>query len=153
MPHGGPRRGAGRPKGRRNPETADAQHVTAQHADSSTTGHRRSRKRPPGEDAKRLARAQQALDLRIAGATYRQIAAQLAVNERTAYYDVQQALARAATVARTCLRASPKLLHGLRVLRHRIDRIRHADALVGAIDVQTFALVRFDLLQDRLATM
>jgi hypothetical protein len=30
--------------------------------------------------------------LRIAGATYRQIAAQLAVNERTAYYDVQTEL-------------------------------------------------------------
>jgi len=32
--------------------------------------------------------------LRIAGATYRQIAVQLAVNERTAYYDVQDELGR-----------------------------------------------------------
>ena len=30
--------------------------------------------------------------MRILGATYRQIAAQLGVNERTAYYDVQEAL-------------------------------------------------------------
>jgi hypothetical protein len=37
------------------------------------------------------ARALQALDLRIAGATYRQIAAQLAANERTVFYDVQDA--------------------------------------------------------------
>jgi hypothetical protein len=37
-------------------------------------------------------RANQALDLRIAGATYRQIAAQLGINERTAYDDVQAEL-------------------------------------------------------------
>src|SRR5262245_46964231 len=93
MPRGGARQGAGRPKGRRNSEISNAQHVTAQHPGSPTEGRRRGRKRPPGDEAKRHARASQALDLRIAGATYRQIAAQLAVNERTVYYDVQQALA------------------------------------------------------------
>jgi hypothetical protein len=50
--------------------------------------------RPPGEDAKKRARANQALELRIAGATYRQIAAQLGVSEKAAYYDVQDELAR-----------------------------------------------------------
>jgi hypothetical protein len=38
------------------------------------------------------ARADQALDLRIAGATYRQIAAQLHCSAKTAYFDVQTAL-------------------------------------------------------------
>lgn len=38
------------------------------------------------------ARAQQALDLRIAGATYRQIAQQLQCGLKTAYLDVQTAL-------------------------------------------------------------
>jgi hypothetical protein len=50
--------------------------------------------RPRGEDAKKRARANQALELRIAGATYRQIAAQLGVSEKAAYYDVQDELGR-----------------------------------------------------------
>jgi len=50
--------------------------------------------RPPGEDAAKCDRAVKALDLRIAGATYRQIAAQLNVSEKTAYYDVQDELGR-----------------------------------------------------------
>ena len=50
-------------------------------------------------------RAQQALDLRIAGATYRQIAGQLAVSLKTAYLDVQTALgALDAVVATTAER-------------------------------------------------
>jgi hypothetical protein len=73
--------------------TSTVQHVTAQHEASQTPRRRASRHRPPGDDAKRRERAQKALDLRIVGATYRQIAAQLAVNERTAYYDVQHELA------------------------------------------------------------
>lgn len=44
-------------------------------------------------EAKRV-RAVKSLDLRIAGATYRQIGQQLAVSERTAYYDVQDELGR-----------------------------------------------------------
>jgi hypothetical protein len=40
-----------------------------------------------------------ALDLRIAGATYRQIAAQLDVSEYTAYQDVQEELGRLDAVA------------------------------------------------------
>lgn len=55
---------------------------------------RRRSPRPPGEDAKKRARANQALELRIAGATYRQIAAQLGVSEKAAYYDVQDELGR-----------------------------------------------------------
>jgi len=52
------------------------------------------RNRPPGDDAMRSDRAVKALDLRIAGVTYRQIAAQLDVSEKTAYYDVQDELGR-----------------------------------------------------------
>jgi hypothetical protein len=55
---------------------------------------RRRSPRPPGEDAKKRARANQALELRIAGATYRQIAASLGVSEKAAYYDVQDELGR-----------------------------------------------------------
>lgn len=55
---------------------------------------RRRSPRPPGEDAKKRARSANALELRIAGATYRQIAAQLGVSEKAAYYDVQDELAR-----------------------------------------------------------
>lgn len=54
---------------------------------------RNPRRRPKGEDAAISERAGKALDLRIAGASYRQIGAQLAVSERTAFYDVQTALA------------------------------------------------------------
>jgi hypothetical protein len=46
-----------------------------------------------GQREQKAARALQALDLRIAGGTYRQIARQLGVNEKTAFYDVQGALA------------------------------------------------------------
>lgn len=53
---------------------------------------RKPRNRPPGEDAKKRDRAARALELRIAGATYRQIGAQLEVSEKAAYYDVQDAL-------------------------------------------------------------
>ena len=55
---------------------------------------RAHRNRPRGEDANKRARAANALELRIAGATYRQIAAQLGVSEKAAYYDVQDELAR-----------------------------------------------------------
>jgi DNA-binding CsgD family transcriptional regulator len=51
-------------------------------------------RRRPGEDAKTRERAARALDLRITGATYRQIAKALNVNEKTAYYDVQDELGR-----------------------------------------------------------
>lgn len=50
------------------------------------------RNRRSGEDAAATERAGKALDLRIAGGSYRQIAAQLGVSEKTAYYDVQSAL-------------------------------------------------------------
>jgi DNA-binding CsgD family transcriptional regulator len=56
------------------------------------TPRKKSRKRPKGEDAAAAERAGRALDLRIAGASYRQIAAQLNVSEKTAFYDVQKAL-------------------------------------------------------------
>jgi hypothetical protein len=58
-----------------------------------TRGHRRS-PRPPGEDAAKRVRANKALDLRLMGATYRQIGTQLQVSEKTAYYDVQDELGR-----------------------------------------------------------
>jgi hypothetical protein len=83
-----------------NAGAATAQHVSAQHGGPQRARRRPSRKRPPGDDAKRLTRAHQALELRIAGGTYRQIAGQLAVNERTAYYDVQAALASLDAVAK-----------------------------------------------------
>jgi hypothetical protein len=57
------------------------------------------RNRPPGEDAAKRNRAVKALDFRIGGATYRQIAAQLDVSESTAYEDVQDELGRLDTVA------------------------------------------------------
>jgi DNA-binding CsgD family transcriptional regulator len=60
-------------------------------AKQTRRGHRE--RRAPGENAKTADRASQALDLRIAGATYRQIGARLAVSEKTAYLDVQAALA------------------------------------------------------------
>ena len=44
------------------------------------------------------ARRQKALDLRIAGARYRQIGAQLGVSPQTAYRDVQTALGELATL-------------------------------------------------------
>jgi hypothetical protein len=69
-----------------------AQHVDAQQAAPRRRGRRPARNRPPGHDAKARERALRALALRIAGCTYRQIAGQLAVNERTAYYDVQNEL-------------------------------------------------------------
>jgi hypothetical protein len=59
-----------------------------------------SRKRPHGEDAAARDRDVKALDLRIAGATYRQIGQQLAVSEKTAYYDVQDELGRLDKVSR-----------------------------------------------------
>jgi DNA-binding CsgD family transcriptional regulator len=55
---------------------------------------RKPRNRPPGEDAAKRDRAARALDLRIAGATYRQIGRQLEVSEKTAYFDVQEELGR-----------------------------------------------------------
>jgi len=55
---------------------------------------KKPRNRPPGEDAVKRERAVKALDLRIAGATYRQIGAQLDVSEYTAYHDVQDELGR-----------------------------------------------------------
>ena len=72
--------------------SAPAQHVDAQQAAPRRRGQRTARNRPPGHDAKARERALKALELRIAGATYRQIAAQLGINERTAYYDVQTEL-------------------------------------------------------------
>src|SRR5262245_60858052 len=57
-------------------------------------GRQTHRNRPPGEDAAKRDRAVKALELRIAGATYRQIGAQLGVSECTAYYDVQDELGR-----------------------------------------------------------
>lgn len=50
------------------------------------------RNRPPGHDARVTQRVQQALDLRIEGASYRQIARQLDVAVKTIYMDVQGAL-------------------------------------------------------------
>ena len=58
------------------------------------TRTKKPRNRPLGEDAAKRVRAVKALDLRIAGATYRQIGAQLDVSEYTAYYDVQDELGR-----------------------------------------------------------
>jgi DNA-binding CsgD family transcriptional regulator len=55
-------------------------------------GHQQ--RRPPGEDAKKRDRAARALELRLVGATYRQIAQQLDVSEFAAYYDVQDELGR-----------------------------------------------------------
>jgi DNA-binding CsgD family transcriptional regulator len=57
-------------------------------------------RRRPGEDAKTRERAARALDLRITGATYRQIAKALNTNEKTAYYDVQDELGRLDAVTR-----------------------------------------------------
>src|SRR5262245_26152370 len=57
-------------------------------------GRQTRRNRPPGEDAAKRERAVKALDLRIAGATYRRIGAQLGVSECTAYHDVQDELGR-----------------------------------------------------------
>jgi hypothetical protein len=53
-----------------------------------------SRNRLIGEDAPRRERTAQALDLRIAGASYRQIARQLDIRLAAAYDDVQQELGR-----------------------------------------------------------
>lgn len=50
------------------------------------------RNRPKGEDAATAERRGQALDLRKAGASYRQIASQLGVSLKTAYQDVQTEL-------------------------------------------------------------
>jgi DNA-binding CsgD family transcriptional regulator len=50
------------------------------------------RNRRPGEDAAKRDRAVKALELRIAGATYRQIGAQLGVSEFTAFHDIGQEL-------------------------------------------------------------
>lgn len=47
-----------------------------------------------GQDAVKAARAPQALELRIAGGTYRQIGQQLGVSEKCAYEDVQHELAK-----------------------------------------------------------
>jgi DNA-binding CsgD family transcriptional regulator len=55
---------------------------------------KKPRNRPSGEDTAKRDRAVKALDLRIAGATYRQIGAQLDVSEYTAYHDVQDELGR-----------------------------------------------------------
>jgi hypothetical protein len=61
---------------------------------------KKPRNRPPGEDAAQRERASKALDLRIAGATYRQIGKQLTVSEKTAYLDVQAELGRLDTVVK-----------------------------------------------------
>jgi hypothetical protein len=58
------------------------------------TRPKKPRNRPPGEDAAKRERAAKSLDLRIVGATYRQIGAQLGVSECTAYHDVQDELGR-----------------------------------------------------------
>jgi hypothetical protein len=52
------------------------------------------RNRPKGEGEKKRDRAAHALELRIAGHSYRAIARALGVNERTAFHDVQDELAR-----------------------------------------------------------
>jgi len=57
-------------------------------------GRQTRRNRPSGEDAAKRDRAVKALDLRIDGATYRQIGAHLGVSECTAYHDVQDELGR-----------------------------------------------------------
>src|SRR5712692_7372227 len=51
-----------------------------------------------GQAEAAAARRQKALDLRIAGARYRQIGAQLGVSPQTAYRDVQTALGELATL-------------------------------------------------------
>ena len=81
--------------------------------------HRRS-PRPPGEDAKTRARARQALTLRIAGATYRDIAIQLGVSEKTAYYDVQDELGRLDAV----IKAKAERLRDLEAAR--LDQLTRA---------------------------
>jgi DNA-binding CsgD family transcriptional regulator len=65
-----------------------------------TRKKRHPKLRPPGEDAATRERAVKALELRIAGGTYRQIGAQLGVSEKTAYYDVQTELGRLDAVAK-----------------------------------------------------
>jgi hypothetical protein len=55
---------------------------------------RKHRNRPVGEDAAKRERTTKALELRIMGASYRQIAAQLQVALKTAYHDVQDELGR-----------------------------------------------------------
>jgi transposase len=61
---------------------------------------RKHRNRPRGEDAKKRERAIKALELRIAGAAYRQIATQLNVSLHCAYDDVQNELGRLDAVAK-----------------------------------------------------
>src|SRR5262245_36652802 len=51
-------------------------------------------RRPRGEDAAKRDRAVKALELRIAGGTYRAIGQQLGISEYAAYYDIQDELGR-----------------------------------------------------------
>lgn len=107
--HGGRRPGAGRPKGRfsgskpanETPRedsgpvhagAAPAEHVAAERVPVQKPRRSPPRNRPVGEDAARRERATKALDLRIAGASYRQIARQLDIADATAYADVQEEL-------------------------------------------------------------
>jgi len=53
----------------------------------------KGRRSKPGADAVMLVRRPEALQLRIAGATYREIGARLGVSPQTAYTDIQASLA------------------------------------------------------------
>lgn len=53
-----------------------------------------------GDKEAKAVRAQKSLDLRIAGASYREIGKKLQVSEKTAFYDVQHELARLDPVKR-----------------------------------------------------
>src|SRR4029450_3132585 len=84
-------------------------------------GRQTRRNRPSGEDAAKRDRAVKALDLRIDGATYRQIGAHLGVSECTAYHDVQDELGRLDAIGKE----KPERLREL--------EIRRLDALTMAL--------------------
>jgi hypothetical protein len=71
-----------------------AEHVAAERVKTQKRRRSPPRNRPRGEDAARRERTAKALDLRIAGASYRQIARQLDIADATAYADIQEELGR-----------------------------------------------------------
>jgi hypothetical protein len=79
----------------RCPETdQDRRTRSSRTVDAPKPRRSQHRNRPIGEDAARRERAGHALDLRIAGASYRQIARRLNIADATAYGAVQEELGR-----------------------------------------------------------
>jgi hypothetical protein len=83
-----------------SPQVVGLQAVTPQRNRHRGHGVTNAPQDKPGDKEARRTRQRQALELRLAGADYRQIGVQLGVSMKTAFYDVQTELNRGEALAR-----------------------------------------------------